>query len=646
MGSQEKKLPMLLTLLAKESKNSVNTFLETCVGSGQFLMQAPYEHFVVADLDPNITNFFKAVKNDPHNLEILGRLLKAYLKKRRNIQVDEWKGNWNDIWNQTLNKVNAQSKEPTVEASAASESLDKAIAFMLYRNSKSTTARQQDDENYREPLEPLKESSKPHKGVYVKDDMTVLISQLDKLPETQIVTQDLMKTLGNVSSDTDVIYIDPPYVKFTYDSQQAGTSVGGYVGKLTNDQQIESIQKLGEIIKQKTHDESGNKPMTIGYCNYATLDLVEEFIANGASKIHLFPLNARGKHHIEMLAIFKRPTQTNAKGAQTSVGEKMQQRKNLFHQMEEGEKAGSEPEIEVMKARKLLWVELGYLKKELVGLYKSEICRYGDPHLASVHKEIKVLNQQRHSLMHLVPTMRGEHEEDEDILEAVHGHRDNWYNQLIDIAQVLAPYYPQLEAEGKNPNLYFTPRWKNRQRRPSSSNLPELLQGFSSLNISKDKPKTKSTLAQDKRGLFINETVGDGNCFFRAVFEGLNNRLSTVGDQESLRNAVITTLVNEGEVTNHLFGPLPQDNEPHQEQLLQTRQQDISDVILTLTSGQWTNANTTVPYAAEALGITINVEDESGARLYTINPSVNPTGREIYITFTGNHFNSHTQHPL
>ena len=148
LGSQEQKLPMLLTLIAQETGDSVDTFLETCVGTGQFLLQAPYQNFAVADLDPNITNFLQVVKDDPHNLEVFGRLLKAHLKKRQNIKTKDWQQNWNKQWKDTLERVNPEKQQPTPAVETASKSVHKALVFLLYRNAKLFSEHRVSTENY------------------------------------------------------------------------------------------------------------------------------------------------------------------------------------------------------------------------------------------------------------------------------------------------------------------------------------------------------------------------------------------------------------------------------------------------------------------------------------------------------------------
>jgi site-specific DNA-adenine methylase len=641
MGSQEQKLPMLLTLIAKETKSSVNTFLEACVGSGQFLLQAPYQRFAVADLDPNITNFFETVKDNPRNLEILGRLLKAHLKKRKNDTPKDLKQTWNKQWQDTMERVDPQNVKPTTEAYAASKSLEKALAFILYRNVKSSNTLQGNTENYKEKIESKELGKKdPHRKAYPKD-MAVMIHQLDKLPETQIITQDLMKTLKNVPPGTDMIYLDPPYVKFTYDSQQAGTSVGGYAGVLTNDEQIESIQKLGEIIKQKSRGKAGDKPKIIGYCNYATLDLAKECIDNGATKIYLYPLNARGQDHIEMFAVFKRATQANAGEVETPASEKTEQKKNLFNQMEEGAKAGAQPEKEVMRARAWLWSEHNYLAKELVGLYKSKICTPSD--LAPIHQWIEDSNQQRHGLMELVPSMRSQQQSDKEIIAAVQSQRDHWHNNLVEIAQKLKPLHAQLMAPGKKPGekrkpeVYFTPRWKGKPEKTLSSLPPELTKDFSSLNIvgdssmEVDDPDTASAITQDGRGLFVNQTMGDGNCFFHAIYECVYNMRSTQPDQATIRATVIDRLLNNPQVLQDVLGV--------------TNNERVAQEIDSLGEGEWTQDHTP-GLVATVLGLTIVIYNPDGSPYATINPQGAPSHQTIYLTYTGDHFNSHTLQPL
>ncbi|WP_144872524.1 DNA adenine methylase, partial [Hyella patelloides] len=307
MGTKEEQIPMLQKLLKEEAgvkeeagePEPANNFLETCTGTGQFLTQAPYQHFTIADLDDNVTNFYKVANKDPHNLEISGRVTKGKLKKQQD---------WANVWDETKKKVN-----PENEATTDSEKAEKAAAFMLYRNAKKNDYTT--DENYEEKPQDFKKGS--HKMAYQKDDMKVLLHQLDKLPETEIVTDKFQNTLQKYGSNKDLIYIDPPYVKFTYSEkppEKENSSTGQYSHGMSYEEQTQSIEQLGEIVKQKSLEESNTKPQVIGYSNMATLDLVKHCIDSGATKIYLYTKRRQKGFHVEMLAIFKG---TTSKDSQT-----------------------------------------------------------------------------------------------------------------------------------------------------------------------------------------------------------------------------------------------------------------------------------------------------------------------------------------
>ncbi|MEH2274447.1 MAG: hypothetical protein V7K40_06455 [Nostoc sp.] len=73
---------------------------------------------------------------------------------------------------------------------------------------------------------------------------------------------------------------------------------------------------------------------------------------------------------------------------------------------------------------------------------------------------------------------------------------------------------------------------------------------------------------------------------------------------------------------------------------------DITNVIASLGEREWTQ-DYTAGYAAEALNLTINIYNPDGSHYYTASPT-NPTSatQTIHMTYTGNHFNSHTRNRL
>lgn len=149
-----------------------------------------------------------------------------------------------------------------------------------------------------------------------------------------------------------------------------------------------------------------------------------------------------------------------------------------------------------------------------------------------------------------------------------------------------------------------------------------------------DNFNTKSKLIEDlsrvstDEKFFINETEGDGNCFFHAVYEAMYNKRSTINDQETIRERVRDKIQNNEEIQKFLFG-----NPPDQE--------DIQDFLKSLETGKWAE-NETVPYTAEALGVIINVYETDGSLRYRGTPSLSKSLETISMTYTGNHYNSHT----
>ncbi|WP_375509729.1 OTU domain-containing protein [uncultured Nostoc sp.] len=131
---------------------------------------------------------------------------------------------------------------------------------------------------------------------------------------------------------------------------------------------------------------------------------------------------------------------------------------------------------------------------------------------------------------------------------------------------------------------------------------------------------------------FINHTKGDGNCFFHAVYEAMHNQPSTTKGQEEIRQNVRNQLENNEKIQKHLFGDPPD---------LQSIQREIQ----TLNTGEWTQ-NHTIAYVAEALSLTIIIYNPDGSHRYTATPSTSTSSKTIEMTYTGDHFNSHTQKRL
>jgi hypothetical protein len=191
-----------------------------------------------------------------------------------------------------------------------------------------------------------------------------------------------------------------------------------------------------------------------------------------------------------------------------------------------------------------------------------------------------------------------------------------------DLAETFAAY---LGTRG-------TPRFE--EYRKIVPNRFEMLDKEYSGLMSSDESENIPALNRDPNGLYINQTTGDGNCFFHAIHECLNNKPSTNSDQIAIRKTVANQLVHNPNVRGTLFG---QEN-PDPER--------INAVVAELGEGAWTH-DYTAGYAAEALNLTIHIYNLDGSHRYTAAPT-NSSGstQTIYMTYTGNHFNSHTQVPL
>ncbi|MBN3922198.1 hypothetical protein, partial [Nostoc sp. NMS4] len=208
--------------------------------------------------------------------------------------------------------------------------------------------------------------------------------------------------------------------------------------------------------------------------------------------------------------------------------------------------------------------------------------------------------------------------------------------QISDTAELLANSYAQLPDDSKfamGLTRYKKPTYDHDA--DSESDLDE--ETFTRV-VKRIKAHQSgalpTTLKKDVNGLFINQTVGDGNCFFHAVHEAMHNIRSTQADQAKIRQTVIDQLQNNPRVRGHLFG----ENNPDLASIMQ--------VVAGLGQGEWTK-DYTVGYVAQALNLTIHIYNEDGSHRYTGNPTDTSTSDQtIHITYTGNHFNSHTQSPL
>lgn len=459
-GTKEDLMPMILEKLAKETGESVNLFLETCVGSGQFLSNAEnYERFVVADLDSHITNFFQAMKDDPHNLEIDGRIIKAHLKKRDNENTEDWNKKFKDLWDQTLGQVNEKS-----EAYKAATSLQKALAFIFYKNAGDPTKKKAHEEEYNVPIKDNMSEKQAHRRAYRTKDMKILQKRLDTLPETEIITDEMMNTLKKKHSSADLIFIDPPYVHFTFNSIEAEnldpnqTSTGKYQKKqapenkeqvpkdeLTVKKHKENIKELGEIVRKKAEEQPETKPLTIGYTNQATLDIVEECIKSGAVKIYLYPVVRQLGSHLEILAIFK-----SHHKQETEAGEKKEVRKNVFNSMREGVEKESKPDKKVEEYREWTDKKLEELKNELVGLVKYELITKAQRE--EVNFFIKEVTERRQKLLFFLDSMKEGKITEKQMLETLQNWRNDTEEKFLKLEQSLKDVGEKLKKKVEERN--------------------------------------------------------------------------------------------------------------------------------------------------------------------------------------------------
>ena len=134
----------------------------------------------------------------------------------------------------------------------------------------------------------------------------------------------------------------------------------------------------------------------------------------------------------------------------------------------------------------------------------------------------------------------------------------------------------------------------------------------------------------DGQTYFLNRTPGDGNCFYRAVYEALNNEASDRGTQAAIREHIVNAILDNEQVKTHLVGAQP---EP----------EALRNVINGLLSeGEWAD-DFTPSFAAEALDIRINIFNTDGSLRYVASPTIGNGNETINLQYTGNHYNSFTR---
>lgn len=142
---------------------------------------------------------------------------------------------------------------------------------------------------------------------------------------------------------------------------------------------------------------------------------------------------------------------------------------------------------------------------------------------------------------------------------------------------------------------------------------------------------SEQTRADVPEGLVCNHTKGDGNCFFHAVYEAMNDKKSTAESQQQIRNAIADGMRTNVRLAVSHFGPLTNG--------------ECERYINSLTTpGRWVD-DMGPAMAADFLCIVIYIYDVYG-HIYKIEAphpyAAGPVSKVIHLQYTGNHYNSYT----
>ena len=142
---------------------------------------------------------------------------------------------------------------------------------------------------------------------------------------------------------------------------------------------------------------------------------------------------------------------------------------------------------------------------------------------------------------------------------------------------------------------------------------------------------SEQTRTDVPEGLVCNHTIGDGNCFFHAVFEAMNDKRSTAEAQQQIRNQIAAGMRTNVRLAVSHFGP--------------RENGDCERYIQSLTTpGRWVD-DIGPALAADFLCIVIYIYDVYG-HVYKIEAphpyAAGPVSKVIHLQYTGNHYNSYT----
>jgi hypothetical protein len=169
---------------------------------------------------------------------------------------------------------------------------------------------------------------------------------------------------------------------------------------------------------------------------------------------------------------------------------------------------------------------------------------------------------------------------------------------------------------------------------PKHAQLVSRLKNLNSKKPGKGRPVKDHQVTVDGKTLTVNTTLGDGNCFYHAVYEALTGQRSTPDAQMQIRRGAVNAMLTDPLVQTHLFGEIPDTD-------------DMWETIsVLLEEGAWTE-DFTPSFVAEALNLEIHVLQATGESYYTASPTAPRNGlRTIYLVYTDAHYDSCTEQAL
>ncbi len=176
----------------------------------------------------------------------------------------------------------------------------------------------------------------------------------------------------------------------------------------------------------------------------------------------------------------------------------------------------------------------------------------------------------------------------------------------------------------------------NQFNQPEPENIGELGSEMQDLQIAgssnqrnQQLPENFEQLRQEKESLNKNQTQGDGNCFFHAVYEARNGKYSSQDTQQNVRGEVVDYLLTNQSIFGTRYG---------NDEVAITE-----DINKFLESGKWVE-DEQVSVVAEALNLEIVIWHSNGDWYHTSSPTHHDNATQrIHLIYTGDHYNSLTR---